>query len=262
MNYLPLSVAGDKRRRLLGFRGFDQGHVICLAPKCDRVGRCDDELGKVMSYLCMGLKGDGLLRAHGFPRIHHKASTTPPAARTRPTQVRNSSDPGVLSSRYPPCLKQRIMVRLPLFCLQRYASAFPRVPPLLASMVVLGPSEAELAQADNAEVGRPLNREEIVEVLLEAARQVRCQCIVLKGALQSLDCLFFLFPTTAHFVERLLPDQIVVPCSSVFASRRLTKSIWSASSFYRVYPQDHSNARLCVIDVLPMPCPESMRLAR
>lgn len=59
-------------------------------------------------------------------------------------------------------------VPCPLSLCHRYASVFPEVPPLLASLV----SADALRRSRGAGGALVLNRAEIVEVLLEAARQV------------------------------------------------------------------------------------------
>lgn len=64
-------------------------------------------------------------------------------------------------------------------------------------MVSVDPSKEGAGEADNAEAGRQLNREEIVEVLLEAARQVWHHNWDTPPTLQKLELLSILpFPPT------------------------------------------------------------------
>lgn len=73
-------------------------------------------------------------------------------------------------------------------------------------MVSTDPAEEGAAAADGADAGRPLNREEIVEVLLEAARQVWKQIeihtfIWFKDTQNSSKCFpyFSILPTTTSW---------------------------------------------------------------
>ncbi len=158
---------GDKRRRILGTGGLDQGRLVGRAPWCGHVCSCTHALGKVG---CRALCGGGhslrkktivdqrIVASDIFNLWQVNCKTCP--VPSRPVQPYQRAAHPSLSSLPQP---------------QRYASAFAGVlPPLLASMVSTDPAEAGATGTGDEGARRPLKREEILGVLLEAAQQVTC----------------------------------------------------------------------------------------